>query len=380
MLTSKIGRRWALALAMIVAPAVAPAQEAGPNSRAEAIRRAAAKVGPSVAAIRAVRNPMRDIAGPSGAGVVVDAGRGLVATTGRALFGGFRAEVVLSDGEPRPVLRVFHADPAGELLLLQVDPATPGLVAAELGDSTRLQLGDDLFAIGRSPEGRILATAGIVASSRDRDDPGSELASFPIDAMVAVENAGGPVLDREGLTVGVAVPIEGPFVLGRPRGSFTTAIPSARIRAAIADFDEGGGPPRSYLGVLLGPDRPLPAARGLDAPGALVIGVAKESPAERILLRPGDRITAVDGRDVPDSQAFQRAIDRRPVGDEVTLTVVRGDETLSIKVRTVPRPGAFLPSPRPPGPPSPAESDEPNAESTPKNGRNEGTDLPKPLP
>lgn len=382
MTNNRVGRM--LLLFALLDPAVAAAAQERADPKGEAIRKAADRVGPAVVSIRTARNPFQNTSLHANSGFVVDAARGLVATTGAALFGGFQAEVILPDGAVLPARRVFHADPAGTLVLLQVDPPPAGLSAAELADGPRPDLGDEILAVGRSTEGRLLVSSGIAASSRDAGER-DESAPFAVDVRIVAENAGGPIVDRDGRVVGLALPGSGPIF--RPsREGFPSATPAARLRAAMASFRDDRGPSRSYLGVMLGPPPRLFGDPRPDAGGMMVTGVAPGSPAELARLGLGDRITAVDGRRVDDASDLLRAIEAVPVGGEVALTVLRGDEQLEIKVRTAPRPEAFLGVPLAPAPPPPADGldssvDRPDSEgSIPKNERNEGSDLPKPLP
>lgn len=379
MSSRRLGRGLIVLAILAASPEVVPAQEAA-NSRASAIRGAIAAVEASVVSVRSTRHGFREPL--SSSGVVVEAARGLVATTGEAIFGDQRIEVVLPNGSIQPARRIFLADPATKLVILQIDPAAPGLAVADLGGPTALQLGDEILALGRSATGRLLASAGIVASVRSRDEADFEVAPFAIDALVTVETAGGPLVDHDGRVVGISLPGEGPTADVRHLGTFPTAITSDHIRAAIAAFGDGGGRLRSYLGVQLAPARRLPGDFPPTLEGAVVTGVAMDSPAAVARLEAGDRITAIDGRKVRDALTLQRAISVMPVDRELTLTVIRGDETLEVKVRTASRPGESLPSPVPPEPPTPDRTidspvQEPSPSETPKNDPKEGSHLPK---
>lgn len=267
---------------------------------------------------------------PSGSGLIVDARRGLAATTGRVLRGSMQAEIVLPDGAIRPAIRIMAADPGTDLVLIEFDRKGIDLVQVEWADSRTLQLGEWVVAVGRSAMGKPLASAGIISASVDPTDAGSELDPIQTDALVTAETAGGPLVNLEGQVVGISQ-LRGDFVGGDPRDAFRTAIPEILVRKVAGEFlTDGGKARRGYLGVTLG--------SGRRSERTVVATVSPGSPAEEAGLAPGDRILAIDGRSVRDAQGLARAVELAPIGQEMTLIVERGGKKFEARFHTKPRP------------------------------------------
>jgi len=297
---------------------------------------------------------------PSGSGLIVDARRGLVATSLGVLRGSMQAEVVLPDGSIRPALRIMAPDARIDLALIEFDPKGADLIQAEWADSRTLQLGDWVVAVGRSEKGRTLASAGIVAASVERTEAGSELEPIQADALVTAETAGGPLVNLDGQVVGISQ-VGGDFVGGEPRDGFRTAIPETLVRKIAGDLHAEGRVRHAYLGVTLEPGR---------RPGGTVVtSVSPGSPAANAGLAPGDRIVSVDGRAVRDAQALSRAVEAAPVGKEMTLVIERKGKKFEAKARTRTRPDAMGREPiesAPSAEPSDDPLDEPEAGEKPK--------------
>ncbi|APW60026.1 S1C family serine protease [Paludisphaera borealis] len=376
-------------LVLIVAPAHAQREAEGLSA---SIRKATARVAPAVVSIRPLgiiapqvvvppfvrmgRLPIpraRVERMPSGSGVVVDAKRGLVATSGQVLRGSMQAEVVLADGSIRPALRINAAAPPTDLVLIEIDPKGTEVSQVEWADSRTLQLGDWVVAVGRSAMGKSIASAGIVSATVDQAEAGSELEPIQTDALVTAETAGGPLVNLDGQVVGISQ-ARGDFVGGDPRDGFRTAIPETLVRKLAGEFHGDGKVRHGYLGVTLNPD-------GRRSQGTIVTSVSPGSPAAEAGLAPGDRIVSVDGRAVRDAQALSRAVEMTPVGQELTLVIERQGKKFEAKVRTQPRPDAFDPTTIesvPSSEPSldPLDEPEPKAAPAPPEPEKSKSDLP----
>ena len=273
----------------------------------------------------------------SGSGVILDARRGLVATTGQVLRGTRQAEVMLPDGSIRPALRINPVDPNTDLVLIEFDPKGLELAQAEWADSRSLQLGDRVLAVGRSALGKTLASAGIVSASVDPSEAGSELEPIQTDALITAETAGGALVNLEGQVVGISQARGDLVGGGDTREGFRLAIPEALVRRLTGGFLGDGRARHGYLGVTLEPGRRLK--------GVVVAGVTAGSPAEDAGLMTGDRIISIDGRVVRDAQSLSRAVEMAAIGQEMKLVVERDGKKFEAKFLTRARPDVFAPSP-----------------------------------
>src|SRR4051794_5156913 len=228
--------------------------------------------------------------------------------------------------------RLVGKDPSSDLAVLKVDPsAVPGgLKPLELGDSTKLEPGDQAIAIG-SPfglEGTV--TTGIISSlGRTIDSPNG----FPIadavqtDAAINPGNSGGPLLDGNGRVIGVNSQIKSGSDSNSGVGF---AVPVSTVKFVVPRIKQGGKVERAYMGVRNGtpPDRS----------GAVVDSVVPNGPAERGGLQPGDKITDIDGKKISSSEDVSAAITARKPGEQAKVTVVRGSNrrTLTVDLGTRP--------------------------------------------
>ena len=345
------------------------------NDRPARIRGAAALAGPAVVSIR----PMGIVAGPivppfvppfrrfgrpplpipeaaiaeqrpAGSGLIVDAERGLVLTSASLLRGTARVEILFADGATRESRRVVFGDPWDDLALIEFDRQGAELAQVEWGDSTAIRLGDDILAVGRSARGELLASVGIVAAERRRDEAGSELAPFATDAFIARETGGGPLLNLDGQVVGISqFESESLLRAGPPRADFGLATPAALARAVVDELAAGGGARRGFLGVMLGTTVREPGELIGEAEGVVVTAVIPGSPGAEAGIEPGDRILSIDGRAVRDALSFSRVVAHAPVGGELTLRIERRGMEIELKARTrAEGPQSSSPSPRPP--------------------------------
>src|SRR4051795_755489 len=236
-----------------------------------------------------------------------------------------------ADTESIPA-QLVGKDPSSDLAVLKVDPGAVkgGLKPLDLGDSTKLEPGDQAIAIG-SPfglEGTV--TTGIVSSlGRTIDSPNG----FPIadavqtDAAINPGNSGGPLLDGNGRVIGVNSQIKSGSGSNSGVGF---AVPVSTIKFVVPQIQNGGKVERAYLGVRNG-DTP-------DLSGAVVGGVVAGGPADKAGLENGDKITDIDGRKITKSDDVSSAVAARRPGEKAKITVERGGDrrTLTVDLGTRP--------------------------------------------
>lgn len=250
-----------------------------------------------------------------GAGVIWRANGGIL--TNYHVVAGDRTpvQVILADGHALDA-KVVNSNPSLDLALLEV--AASDLPAAPVGDSSRLRVGELVFAIGH-PWGQVgVVTAGIVSGVGAVPVRGSNQTAQYIrsDVRLAPGNSGGPLINAQGAVVGINAMIFG--------GDLAVAIPSHVASAWIA------GPPDRpvYLGVKVQPVE-LPAMARQDAwaeqvVGMLVIDVTAGGPAERATVMIGDVLLGVDDQPATDANTLLSALARRNGSGYVRLNVLRG--------------------------------------------------------
>ena len=232
---------------------------------------------------------------------------GYIVTNNHVIKDADQIVVRLSHGNDVPA-RLVGADPKTDLAVLQV---TAGLkVAAEWGDSDKLDIGDWVLAIGSPFALDHTVTAGIVSATERNDLRINEYESFiQTDAAINPGNSGGPLIDLTGKVVGINTAI---ITQNRGYEGIGLAIPSAMARRVVEGLIKEGQVVRGYLGVGIQPvnsalakDLALPDTRG-----ALVREVQPGSPAARAGSRSATSSSSSTARRSP----TRRASGTRPPG------------------------------------------------------------------
>lgn len=267
-----------------------------------------------------------------GSGVIVD-GKGLVVTNHHVVQGADQIIVALADRREYPAKLLF-AEPRLDLALLQIDPKGASIPVAKLGDSDRSQVGDLVLAIGNPFGVGQTVTQGIVSATA-RTGIGVSDAQFFIqtDASINQGNSGGALAAMNGEVIGINSAI---LTGGQSGGSIGLgfAIPSNMVKTFLRGASTGKLV-TAWIGVE-GEGLTSEAAEraGLDRPtGMLVTGVSPGSPSAQAGLRPGDIVYAIDGKEVLDPASLRYQIATQPLGDSVTLTVVRNGTATNLKMQ-----------------------------------------------
>jgi serine protease Do len=271
----------------------------------------------------------------SGSGVVIAfEGRRYIVTNNHVISGAAQIQVRLGRGGAVPASLV-GADPKTDLAVLQVNVPVP--VAAEWGDSSQLDIGDWVLAIGSPFELDRTVTVGIVsATGRSNLRIVGENAYedfIQTDAAINPGNSGGPLINLRGQVVGINTAIYAPREVGTNVG-IGFAISAALAQRVVEDLVKNGRVVRGYLGVAikdLSPDEAR-ALKLLDTQGTRVIEVQPESPAARAGLRPDDVIVAIDGQPVADRFSLRTRTSLLPIGARIPVRIYRDGEARSLEV------------------------------------------------
>jgi S1-C subfamily serine protease len=281
-----------------------------------------------------------------GSGFILDKA-GHILTNFHVVAGANRGiEVQLSD-KRKFSAHVIGSDRTHDLALLQID--APNLQPVTLADSSQLNVGQKVYAIG-NPFGLAgTMTRGIISAIRPiRSADGAPIEdAIQTDAAINPGNSGGPLLNSSGEVIGINTMIASN---GADQSSgIGFAIPINTAKAVLADLLKYGRVKRPSLGIVsfaIGPD--LASQMGLSADsGVLIQRVLPGGAAERAGLRGGneqayvgntpimlggDLILAIDGQDVTDPQDINALMDKHQAGDTVSVTILRGQHRMTIKL------------------------------------------------
>ena len=286
-------------------------------------------VQPSVVTIEVDGSGAGGVFGSAGSGVVLSED-GLILTNAHVIANAQSITVRFFDGTTADA-ELVGSFPDDDVALVQADAA--GLVPATLGDSSELQVGDEVVAIGNALDltGQPTVTRGIV-SALDRQIDGGGISLDDLiqtDAAINPGNSGGPLVDNRGQVVGVNTAI----IDGSQNIGFAIAIDA--VEPLIDDIRAGNAeitPNTAFLGVStaeLGDVAPGVLDRfGLDADqeGAFVLDVVPGSAADEAGLQAGDLIVSIDGEAVTSSDQVRDAVRDHEPGDEIELGVERDGE------------------------------------------------------
>ncbi|OVE79116.1 hypothetical protein BVY00_01245 [bacterium G20] len=215
------------------------------------------------------------------------------------------------------------------------------LTSVSLGDSSKMQVGDKVVAIGNAlGQFQNTVTAGIISgfgrnvTATDQSGASAETLSdlFQTDAAINPGNSGGPLVNISGEVIGINTAVAG----GAQNIGF--AIPVDDVKGLISTVLSGGELKQPYLGVRyvsltddLAYQYNLPVNRGAYiAPAASQNSILPGSPAEKAGLKEKDIITKVNNITIDNKTNLTSALSRFKVGDEVILTVNRGGKTITI--------------------------------------------------
>lgn len=297
-------------------PAPPPGQGAGFDPQ-----RVAAILGPAVATV--IVTSGRSTSEGSAFSVASQGGTTYMVTNNHVVAGGGRVQVVFLDGRHFAVT-VKGTDPIGDVAVLAV-PET-GLPLATFADSTRLQVGQPVVAIG-SPLGQQgSVTSGIISALHRNITAGGTIAGpsenlpdvLQTDAAINPGNSGGPLADAEGHVVGVNTASD------RGAANVGFAIPSLLVKRLADDLIAGRKPGHPFLGVGL--EEEVDAlAKGDPIPsyGTYIVSVVSGSAADQAGLRKGDVIEKVDGIALVNGETLGGILQLHEPGDHVKLTILR---------------------------------------------------------
>lgn len=264
-----------------------------------------------------------------GSGVIVRSD-GYVLTNNHVVKGAAELEVYLSD-DTKYVAKVVGTDPRTDLAVLKIDAT--GLVAAPIGDSSKVEVGDWAIAIG-SPFGLAqTVTAGIISATKRTDQGITPYDDFiQTDAAINPGNSGGPLLNLRGEIIGINTAIAS---RGGGYNGVCFAVPSNTASRVLGDLISSGKVSRGFVGIR--PESVTPAiAKQLSLPenqkGALVASVTKGMPADKAGMRVGDIITSIDGVEIRSDSAMRRAIGETKPGTSVAIQVLRDGRKIEIPV------------------------------------------------
>jgi serine protease Do len=262
-----------------------------------------------------------------GSGFIINPA-GYIVTNNHVVEGATDIRVKIDDGRELAGT-VVGRDPKTDLALLKVE--ANGLPVIPLGDSTQLQVGEPVMAIGNPFGLERTVTTGIISATGRVIGQGPYDDFIQTDASINPGNSGGPLINTRGQAVGINAAI---FSQSGGSVGIGFAIPVNQAKSVVTQLVASGRVTRGWLGVTI---QPLTAelAKGFnvtEGTGALVAGVQDGSPAARAGVKAGDIITHYDGQKVATSADLPKLVAATAVGRQVPVTVVREGKKVALNV------------------------------------------------
>ena len=307
-----------------------------------AFRAAAARISPSVVVVLGERKDANETLAQlelldesnsssfsAGSGVILSKD-GWIVTNNHVVADVDEIRVRLFDGREY-VGKELKTDPASDLAVLKIDTDEP-LVAAAIGESSEMEVGDWVIAVGSPFLLEQTVSAGIISGKGRsiRDLVSGQL--LQTDASINPGNSGGALANLDGELIGINTAI------ASGTGTFQGvgfAIPTSRVQWIVSELRERGSVRRATLGVTT-VDIPARIASELDLPfrggGAYVARVRSDSPAAKADIRVGDVLLQLSEQAVRNPQNLVSLVEQSPVDEPVTVQLIRDGRRVEVSV------------------------------------------------
>ena len=275
-----------------------------------------------------------------GSGFIINKA-GIILTNAHVVNNADTVTVTLKDGRNFEGV-VSGVDEVSDLAVVKIKANTAELPTASLGDSDNIQVGDWAIAVGNPVGLDNTVTLGIVStlhrSSAEIGIPDKRLEFIQTDAAINPGNSGGPLLNERGEVIGINTAIRADAT------GIGFAIPINKAKSLKDQLIRGEKILHPYVGLQMVTLTPKIAKENNQDPnspqllpeidGVLVIQVIKGTPAEKAGIRTGDVITTVNQTPMVSAEQMQKLVEQTQVGQMLSLTVKRGDNSRNVSLRT----------------------------------------------
>ena len=281
--------------------------------------------------------PQERVSRGVGSGFVISP-NGQILTNSHVVNKADRVTVSFSDGRTVEG-KVVGEDPASDIAVVQVQGNN--LPSVTLGSSAQVEPGQWAIAIGNPLGLQKTVTVGVIsATSRSGSDIGvsdKRIDFLQTDAAINPGNSGGPLLNARGEVIGINTAI----ISGAQGLGF--AIPMDTAQRIAQQLITTGKVERPYLGVQMVTLTPEIKERLRNNPnqrisitadrGIIIVRVARNSPADKAGIQPGDVIQAINNQPVNKAEELQQLLDKSGVGSQLQIQIQRGSQSLKLAAR-----------------------------------------------
>lgn len=247
---------------------------------------------------------------------------------------------VVTHSNKKYTVQKIYRDPLNDIAILKIDPTQNGenLQPVEMGDSSRLQVGQLAIAIGTAlGEFNNTVTTGVISGTGRGITAGSAFEGFveqldnviQTDAAINPGNSGGPLLNSAGQVIGVNTAVS------QSGQNIGFALPIDVVKDSLKNFNETGQFIRPYLGVAYAMVNREQALQNGIPEGAYIQTVVPNSAAEKAGIKQADVVTIFDGKKVQGDRTLAKLISSKKVGDRLKITIWRNGEDDNGKGKTI---------------------------------------------
>lgn len=263
-----------------------------------------------------------------GSGVIVSQD-GYIVTNNHVVEGADEIIVTMADDEKEYKAKVIGEDPKTDLAVIKIE--AKDLHVARFGDSSTLQEGDVVFAIGNPFGMGGTITQGIISALNKNNVGLNQYENFiQTDASINPGNSGGALVDSRGALIGI-----NSAILSRSGGNHGIgfAIPSNMVQKIATSLVEKGKIERGFMGVSIS-DLTNDLKELYDnKQGAVILMIEKDSPAEKGGLHVSDLILEVDGIKIKNSNELKNTIAGISPDKTVSITYERDKKVSTTKIK-----------------------------------------------
>jgi S1-C subfamily serine protease len=243
---------------------------------------------------------------------------------------------ILLHGGKQALGALAGRDPGTDLAILKVD-ADIEVPIADVGDAAALKLANFVLALGRTRQGRLVASGGIVGglSGEWRTWRGGRVdQNIRLDLLLYAGFSGGPLVGAEGKVMGINTS-------GLARGR-AVAVPASTVNRSVDELIEKGHIARPYLGIAMQPVAiPQEFADQLKSSpggGLMVMHVEPGGPAAKAGIVMGDILVELGGVPSADTQQVRESLASAIAGKSVSVKVIRAGKPVEMKITLGERP------------------------------------------
>lgn len=265
-----------------------------------------------------------------GSGVIISSD-GYIVTNHHVVEGADEILITLANDEKEYKAKIIGEDPKTDLAVIKID--AKDLHVASFGDSSSLQEGDVVFAIGNPFGMGGTVTQGIISALNKNNVGLNQYENFiQTDASINPGNSGGALVDSRGALIGI-----NSAILSRSGGNHGIgfAIPSNMVHKIITSLIETGKIERGFMGVSISDLTNDLKELYENKHGALILMIEKDSPAEKGGLQVSDLILEVDGIKIKNSNELKNTIAGISPDKTVSITYERDKKIKTTKVKLV---------------------------------------------